>query len=123
MEYTYNIRVTVPDDVDAGDPATEMADALTPVEGAHPDWMIEPFRVQVPERKMRRLNQHELEDLVRWFAYHMSQETRRQLMGDMPVHYALLYPGADPMILAHMVERRIAQVADQVDPVPHRASI
>ena len=64
---------------------------------------------------MRKLYQNELEDLVRWFTTHMNQETRAKLMGEMPVHYALLYPGVDKDVIVQRVlqalDRAEAQVA------------
>jgi hypothetical protein len=67
---------------------------------------------------MRKLTTRELEDLVRWFTYHMSQDTRRQLMGDMPVHYKLLYPTVPDDVLREKVIGRIRQVEGQRDGLP-----
>jgi hypothetical protein len=45
IRYTYEITVEVPDDISAGEPSLEMADALDVVEKAHPDWHVGNFDV------------------------------------------------------------------------------
>lgn len=73
---------------------------------------------------MRQMTAHELGDLVRWFTHHMSQETRRQLMGDLPRHYAMLYPHVSPQVLASKVAERITEVSGQSSLLPEtRANI
>jgi len=67
---------------------------------------------------MRSLYHKELEELVRWFLHNISQETRGKLMGELPVHYKLLYPDVDTEIITRKVEERINQVAAQPDPIP-----
>jgi hypothetical protein len=66
----------------------------------------------------RRLYHDELEDLVRWFTQHMSQETRADLMGQLPVHYSLLYPGVRHEAIAGQVMQQLEEAASQQDPLP-----
>lgn len=68
---------------------------------------------------MRKPNTTELEDLVRWFTRHMSAETRVQLMGDLPVHYKLLYPSVSDEQLHYRVSQRLEAVSGQSDIIPH----
>lgn len=72
---------------------------------------------------MRKLYQNELEDLVRWFTTHMNQETRARLMGEMPVHYALLYPGVDHDAIVHRVRLALDRAEAQISPLPPGRSV
>jgi hypothetical protein len=67
---------------------------------------------------MRTLYTDELCDLVRWFTYYMSPETRVDLMGDLPQHYALLYPGVSPEIITEQVKRRMEVKRNEGSPLP-----
>ncbi len=71
-----------------------------------------------PGARGRRLYHNELEDLVRWFTHHMSAETRRQLMGQLPVHYALLFPGVSHEAITSRVQQELSKAAAQQDPLP-----
>lgn len=72
---------------------------------------------------MRKLYQNELEDLVRWFTTNMSQETRIRLMGEMPVHYALLYPGVDRDAIVSRVRLALDRADAQISPLPPGRSV
>lgn len=62
---------------------------------------------------MRDLYEPELRTVLDWFLYHMSQEQRGQLMGDLPRHYAQLFPGVDQDVLCAKVRQRIAEIEKQ----------
>ncbi len=49
--YTYSVTVQVPDGIDAGDPACEMADAFHDFPRARPDWKIGPFVLVKAEQR------------------------------------------------------------------------
>lgn len=67
---------------------------------------------------MRTLTTIELEELVGWFLYHMTQEQRGWLMGEKPLTYKLLFPGVDNAVIATAVCRRINETAD-ASPIDH----
>ena len=71
----------------------------------------------------RKLYQGELEDLVRWFTTHMNQETRTRLMGEMPVHYKLLYPSANQDEIVHRVRLALDRAEAQISPLPEGRSV
>lgn len=62
---------------------------------------------------MRDLYEPELRTVLDWFLYHMSQEQRGQLMGDLPRHYAQLFPGVDQDALCAKVKLRIEEISKQ----------
>ncbi len=66
----------------------------------------------------RRLTTFELETLVRWFCNYMPQELRRQLMGDLPGLYMLLYPSVSNDVMTSHVTRRLDEIRRQVDVLP-----
>jgi len=70
---------------------------------------------------MRKMYQSEVQTVLDWFLYRMPAETRRELMGDLPRHYAMLYPDADPAVITAAVTERIAQVSGQHYPLPGSA--
>ncbi len=73
---------------------------------------------------MRKPHQGELETLVRWFADRMKPEDRRALMGELPVHYKLLYPGVPPETIAANVIAAITFAEEESrDPLPRSRSI
>jgi hypothetical protein len=51
----------------------------------------------------------ECERLVQWFAHRMSQETRRELMADLPQLYVKLHPGVDTAAVVDAVRGKIAR--------------
>jgi hypothetical protein len=67
---------------------------------------------------MRKLTTGELEDVVRWFTYRMPAEQRRELMGDLPRHYKMLYPSVSNETIAAAVTVRLETTADWSDPRP-----
>jgi hypothetical protein len=72
---------------------------------------------------MRKPYQHELQVLVEWFTYHMSQETRKQLMGDLPTLYKLLYPSVSDDVLAKAVKDRIEDYKRQIPAIPSNYNV
>jgi hypothetical protein len=64
---------------------------------------------------MRNLYPAEERTILDWFLYRMTQEQRRELMGDLPRHYAMLYPSVDPAVLCAAVERQINKYEQQTD--------
>lgn len=69
--------------------------------------------------EQRKPHTGELEDLVRWFTRRMTPEDRRALMGDLPVHYKLLYPTVSADVIIGNVSARLAFIADKSrDPLP-----
>ena len=64
---------------------------------------------------MRDLYPAEERTVLDWFLYRMTQEQRRELMGDLPRHYAMLYPSVDPAVLCAAVERQISKYEQQQD--------
>ena len=53
----------------------------------------------------------ECEQLVEWFTHRMSQETRHDLMADLPQLYGKLYPGVDPSVITAAVLGKLNRIA------------
>jgi hypothetical protein len=68
---------------------------------------------------MRKLTTPELEDLVRWFTYRMKAEQRRELMGDLPRHYKMLYPSVSNETIADAVAVRLETAEGWSGPLPN----
>lgn len=62
---------------------------------------------------MRNMTSFEKNILIRWFIHHMDQNTRGQLMGDLPVIYKLLHPNVSDEAITSHVESRIRVVEGQ----------
>jgi len=72
---------------------------------------------------MRKMYQSEVETVLDWLLYRITPELRRELMGDLPRHYAMLFPDVDPSVITAAVTERIAQVAGQHYPLPDSATL
>lgn len=69
----------------------------------------------------RKLYESELRTVVDWLMYHITQEQRRQLMGDLPRHYQMLTGASDEAILSR-VQERLTEARNWPDPLTGRSS-
>jgi len=53
----------------------------------------------------------ECQRLVEWFTHRMSQETRHELMADLPQLYGKLYPTVDPAVITAAVHGKLNRIA------------
>jgi len=72
---------------------------------------------------MRKLVSHEKDMLIMWMLTHMTSEQRRQLMGELPSIYKILYPSVSDETLALRMTQRIRQVEGQSDIIPHNVNL
>ena len=72
---------------------------------------------------MRKLTPFEMETLLRWFIYWMPSVTRRQLAGDYPAIYKVLYPSIEDATLHMHVTNRLRAVEAQKNILPHTLNL
>lgn len=62
---------------------------------------------------MQDLTHNELEMLAGWFTARMPMEQRHELMAELPVLYARLFPGVAPTVVLNEVQRTLDDEARQ----------